>query len=123
VDEAFIAKSQSVFSSLPQHLKESSDFIKMFISVLMPYQSKDVHFETTISNSQIMGICQKHDFEALASNRILKEIRSIDNMYHYIFTFFKNKIMAPEKFKKILNTLVILQLGITTKEILELVLS
>ena len=43
-------------------------------------------------------------------------------MYHYIFTFFKNKIMAPEKFKKILNTLVILQLGITTKEILELVL-
>lgn len=72
MDEGFIAKSQSVFSSLPQHLKESSDFIKMFISVLMPYQSKDVHFETTISNSQIMGICQKHDFEALASNYIFK---------------------------------------------------
>ena len=52
---------QSIFEQLPIEITKSSEFVRIFLSLFIPYRTLNVNYLEELKLDKIISICKNHD--------------------------------------------------------------
>lgn len=118
-----------ILTNFSEEMRSNYNLTKAFLTTLLPYPSKKIVKVSDVREVSWSTFFDDLDYDRLKSKfwknslkKIKKGVKTVLEFYEFILNYYSKKIMAEEKFKKLLLIFAISEKGLSESEIMSIVL-